>query len=111
MSNSHSSSPILETIDKSEIVGRDSARTDPGNLIFAEFGGTAQPAVPTCAPRLRAAFRWFRSGMDLGPDPSAGPSAQLDFRFPNMPSAETTGGRDQLRALCIRRHAPLAALQ
>src|SRR5450759_1442903 len=107
------STPIdsLQVIDKYDIVAIDSASTTPRNPFFAEFGGTAQPAVPTGAPRFRTTLRWFRRGMDLGPHPPAGVVAELGIRFPNMPGHAGTGGRAEILALHLRRDAALAAVQ
>src|ERR1039457_7595188 len=53
------STPVysLQVVDNFGIVAIDSDWTTPWNLFFAEFGGTAQPAVPTGSPGLRAALR------------------------------------------------------
>src|ERR1035437_8618693 len=87
------STPIdsLQVIDKYDIVAIDSAWTTPWNPFFAESGGTAQPAVPTGAPRFRTALRRFRRGMDLGPHSPAGIAAQLGVRFPGLPGHAGAG--------------------
>src|ERR1022692_732920 len=107
------STPIdsLQIIDISGIVAFDSAWTTPWNLFFAESGGTAQPAVPTGAPRFRTALRRLRRGLDLGPDSAACPAAQLGVRFSSLPGHEGARRRAEIPALYLRRHAALAALQ
>src|ERR1019366_6435594 len=107
------STPIdsLQVIDISGIVAFDSVWTTAWNLFFAESGGTAQPAVPTGAPRFRTALRRLRRGLDLGPDSAACPAAQLGVRFSSLPGHEGARRRAEIPALYLRRHAALAALQ
>src|ERR1035441_9676966 len=107
------STPIdsLQVIDISGIVAFDSAWTTPWNLFFAESGGTAQPAIPTGAPRFRTALRWLRRGLDLGPDSAACPAAQLGIRLSSLPGYEGARRRAEIPALHLRRHAAVATLQ
>src|ERR1039457_5105817 len=107
------STPIdsLQVIDISGIVAFESVWTTPGNLFFAESGGTAQPAVPTGAARFRTTVRWLGRGLDLGPDSAACAAAQLGIRLSNLPGHEGARRRAKIPALHIRRHAALAALQ
>src|ERR1035441_1313387 len=107
------STPIdsLQVVDISGIVAFDSVWTTPGNLFFAESGGTAQLAVPTGAARFRTTVRWLRRGLDLGPDSAAGPAAQLGFRFSSLPGHEGARRRAEVPALHFRRDAALVALQ
>jgi hypothetical protein len=58
----------LQVIDKFGIVAIDSASKNPGNLISAESGGTAQPAVSTGAPGFRTTVCGLRRRLDLGSD-------------------------------------------
>src|ERR1035437_9234459 len=106
------STPIhsLQVIDKYDIVAIDSAWKTPWNLFFAEFGGTAQPAVPTGAPRFRTALRRFRRGMDLGPHPPAGIAAPLCVRLRGLPGHAGADGRGERLAVHLCRDAALAAV-
>src|ERR1017187_8441923 len=101
----------LQVIDIFGIVAFNSAWTTAWNPIFAEFGGTAQPAVPTGTPRFRTTLRWLRRGLDLGPHPSPCPAPQLGVRVPGLPGHEGTRRRTEIPALHLRGHAPLATLQ
>src|ERR1039457_171666 len=107
------STPIdwLQVIDNSGIVAFDSVWTTPGNLFFAESGGTAQPAFPTGAARFRTTVRWLGRGLDLGPDSAAGAAAQLGIRLSNLPGHEGARRRAKIPALHLRRHAAVAAVQ
>src|ERR1035437_6254711 len=107
------STPVvsLQVIDNYGIVAIDSAWTIAWNAFFAEFGGTAQPAVPTGAPGFRTTLRWFRRGVDLGRDSPAGIAAQLGVRFPGLPGNGGAAGRGEILAVHLRRDAALSAVQ
>ena len=93
----------LQVIDNLGIIAIDRARKTAWNAIFAEFGGTAQPAVPTGAPGLRTTLRRLRSGMDLGAHSSFSIAAQLGVRFPGMPGHEGSGRRAKILAVYLCR--------
>src|ERR1039458_6249604 len=86
----------LQVIDRIDIISFKRAWKNPWNPIFAESGGTAQPAVPTRTPGFRAALRGLRRGLNLGPDQSPGPAAQLGLRFPVLPEGSPAPRRELL---------------
>ena len=100
----------LQVIDNLGIIAIDRAPKTAWNAIFAEFGGTAQPAVPTGAPGLRTTLRRFRGGMDLGADPSFSFATQLGVRFPDMPRHEGSRRRAKILAFYLCRYVALAAV-
>ena len=100
----------LQVIDNLGIIAIDRAPKTAWNAIFAEFGGTAQPAVPTGAPGLRTALRRFRGGMDLGAHPSFSFAAELGVRFSGMPGHEGSRRRAKILALYLCRDVALAAV-
>src|SRR5215471_8181399 len=61
----------LQVIDNIDNLGFGFVSTTARNAFFAESGGAAQPAVPTGAPRFRAALCRQRDRLDLGPHSSA----------------------------------------
>ena len=100
----------LQVIDILGIIAIDRAWTPTWNLISTEFGRTAQSAVPTRTPGLRATLRWFRGGMDLGADPSFSIAAELGIRFPDLPGHEGTRRRAEVLAFHLCRDVAVAAV-